>query len=210
MLQIIKLKFKLYFMNRKWRKKNSHNFTNLSKLCDINKLKVGNKTYGELNVYSWGSEGEALEIGNYVSIANDVKFILGGNHRYDILSTYPIKVKIMGEKLEAYSNGKIVVGDEVWIGMNTMVMSGVKIGKGAIVAAGSVVIKDVEPYSIVGGNPARHIKFRFDEFYIDKINDINLNSINEDFMKENLELFYKTINDDVVERVMVKINEYKK
>ena len=93
-----------------------------------------------------------LIVGNYVSIASDSLFLLGTNHQTDTITTYPLHSKLIGRTpMDALSRGPIVVEDEAWIGSNAIVMSGVSIGKGAIVAAGAIVTKDVPPYAIVGG-----------------------------------------------------------
>ena len=87
---------------------------------------------------------------------------MGGNntHRMDWFSSYPFMEKIK----EAYiAKGDTVIADGVWIGMRAMIMPGVNIGEGAVIAANSVITKDVEPYTIVGGNPAKVIKKRFDD-----------------------------------------------
>ena len=94
-----------------------------------------------------------VEIGKYTMLANDVK-VIGGDHRYD-LSGLPI-IFSGRNNLKATK-----IGDDVWIGANSIIMTGVKIGDGAIIAAGSVVTKDIEPYIVVGGIPARFIKKRF-------------------------------------------------
>lgn len=130
---------------------------------EFDRVKVGEGSYGGLNVLVNGEGDAKLEIGRYCSIAYGVKFILQSEHPYRGIATYPFKVKCGLQKEEASSKGSIVVGDDVWIGMDAIICSGVKIGQGAIIAAGSVVVKDVEPYSIVGGNPAKHIKYRYDD-----------------------------------------------
>lgn len=197
----LKSLIKLYNDKKKWRKRNMHNFTTLNKNTDLNKIKVGKMSYGPLNVYTWGSENEGLIIGSYVSIANDVKFILGGNHRYDTISTYPFKVMVCGEAIEAYSNGKIIVEDDVWIGMNSIIMSGVRIGRGSVIAAGSVVIKNVPEYAIVGGNPAKIIKYRFDKKVLEQVNNIDFNNLDEDYIKKNINLFYKEIDSETINKI---------
>lgn len=116
----------------------------------------------------WGVEPAAksiVRIGNYTSIAKYVRFYVDGNHRMDFASTFPFDVinKGCGAPASGWGKGAPVVGNDVWIGTDVTVMSGVRIGDGAVVAANSVVTRDVEPFSIVGGNPARHIKYRFDE-----------------------------------------------
>ena len=88
---------KLYFMDV-WRKKNKHNFTIAGEVFNINKVVVGNGTYGKLNVQCYGNSKEKLVIGNYCSISDNVNFILGGNHPYDIVTTYPIYKKIINNK----------------------------------------------------------------------------------------------------------------
>lgn len=195
----------IYKKQRLWRKRNKHNNTWLTRNCNADIITVGKHTYGPLDVYTWGDKSEGLIIGSYVSISNDVRFILGGNHRYDGIMSYPFKVNFNGEKYEAYSNGKIIIEDDVWIGMSAMILSGVKVGKGAIIAAGSVVTKDVSPYTIVGGNPAKVIKYRFEEEIIEKMKNVNLNEINEDYIKNNLENFYCKADLDIISKVFNEI-----
>ncbi len=115
--------------------------------------------------------GDKLIIGKFCQIASGTQFIMGAaNHRLCSATTYPFN--IMSEAWAEIApvhlsqlphKGDTVIGNDVWFGRNCVVMPGVKIGDGAIVAAHSVVTKDVEPYSVVGGNPARFIKKRFDD-----------------------------------------------
>lgn len=130
---------------------------------DVNRVDVGVSSYGSLNVLMANEGDERLTIGDFCSIGTNVIFLLSGEHPYKGLSTYPFKVKLGFQQLEATSKGDITVGDDVWLGHGVMICSGVKIGQGAIVAAGSVVVKDVPPYAIVGGNPAKFIKWRFED-----------------------------------------------
>lgn len=99
---------------------------------------MGNYTYGPLNVYQYAKEDVGLSIGNFCSIAEGVLFMLGGEHDYLKLSTYPFKAKFMGVD-EATSKGGIIVEDDVWIGEKAIIMSGVKLKRGTVIAAGSVV-----------------------------------------------------------------------
>jgi len=102
----------------------------------------------------------------------------GANHRMDGFSSYPFN--IFGQGLEKHTptldqllfKGDTIIGNDVWIGMDTVIMPGINIGDGAIVAAKSVITKDVEPYTIVGGNPAQKIKERFPEQIINKLLEI--------------------------------------
>ena len=130
----------------------------------------------EKNVkYHFEFTGDKLIIGKFCMIASDVKFIMNGaNHLTDTISTYPFAIFGNGwEKAmegKTYPNkGDLIIGNDVWIGHNATIMAGVKIGDGAIIATNATVVKDVEPYSIVGGNPAKEIKKRFDDATIEKL-----------------------------------------
>jgi virginiamycin A acetyltransferase len=124
----------------------------------------------EKNVkYHFDFTGDKLIIGKFCMIASDVTFIMNGaNHLTDAITTYPFAIFGNGwenamEGKTYPSKGNIVVGNDVWIGYNATIMAGVTIGDGAIIGTNSVVTKDVEPYSVVGGNPAKLIKKRFSE-----------------------------------------------
>ncbi|RMO70147.1 hypothetical protein ALQ35_03154 [Pseudomonas fluorescens] len=122
-------------------------------------------TYGDLKVHDW-HEGTTLRVGAYTSIAGNVEVYLGGHHRTDWLSCYPFpaKVKSLAHITDfGGSKGDVTIGNDCWISSHAKILSGVTIGNGAVVAAGSIVTKDVAPYAIVGGNPAKHIRWRFDE-----------------------------------------------
>lgn len=165
MLSWIITKYRNIMCRRLWRRLNSHNFTYVENAHDfpIEKVSVGKLSYGSLYVKSYGADIEYLEIGDYCSIAQGVKFILGGGHPMDTISQYPFKAICFGQKIIAFSKGKIVVENDVWIGTDVTILSGCTIGEGAIVAAGSIITKSVEPYTLVGGNPARLIRKRFDD-----------------------------------------------
>lgn len=116
---------------------------------------------------------DKLYIGNYVCIGAEAIILMGGNntHRMDWFSCYPFMEKIK----DAYiSKGDTIIHDGVWIGMRAIIMPGVQIGEGAVIAANSVVTKDVAPYSIVGGNPAVFIKNRFDENTIEELLQLHI------------------------------------
>jgi acetyltransferase-like isoleucine patch superfamily enzyme len=179
-------------------------------VADQGRIKVGKFSYGPLEIMTWGAGNESLEIGNFVSIASGVKFILGGNHLFDTISTYPFKVKFLGEKAEARSKGKITVKDDVWIGTDAIILSGVTIGQGAVVAAGSVVVKDVPPYAIAGGNPAAVIKYRFSDDLISKVADFSIANIDFDFVRANKELLYAKVNDAVIKELKERLSERRK
>jgi acetyltransferase-like isoleucine patch superfamily enzyme len=125
---------------------------------------VGAWSYGDPLVLSWG-EGTTLRIGKYCSIAKGVVISLGGEHRTDWVTTYPFPAVLTaarGMRGHPRSKGDVVIGHDVWIGREAMILSGVTIGDGAVVGARSVVARDIPPYAIVAGNPARVVRHRFD------------------------------------------------
>lgn len=129
------------------------------------KYSFGVGSYGLPKVHDW-NDGASLSIGSYCSIAMNVQIFLGGQHHSEWASTYPFSAMLPDVKdipQASFSRGDVVIGNDVWLCSGCMVLSGVTIGDGAIVGAGAVVTRDVEPYSIVAGNPAQHVRWRFDE-----------------------------------------------
>jgi acetyltransferase-like isoleucine patch superfamily enzyme len=130
----------------------------------------------EIGDYSYGAPairyvalGLRFVCGKYCSFGPDVQVMLASNHRHDWVSTYPFPAfadewpSAAGLSGHVAGRGDVVVGNDVWVGAGAMLGSGVTVGDGAVIAARSVVVKDVPPYAIVGGNPARVIRYRFDE-----------------------------------------------
>ena len=189
-------KIDLYFFRRKWRKANGHNTTIAANIFDLDSVSVGKETYGAIRVLNWG-ENEKLAIGNFCSIAQEVMFILNADHYVDHISTFPFKVKCLGEKREGYSKGNIVIGDDVWIGYRATIMSGVKIGQGAIVAAGAVVTKDVPPYAVVGGVQAKILKYRFEQPIIDEMKKIDFSKLDRHLIIEHIDDLYVDIKNQM-------------
>ena len=142
--------------------------------CIINNSEISSYTYVGKNCLI-----QNARIGKFCSIANDVLIGLG-NHPLDFFSTSPlfysksnplnIELVLINSNFEEYK--PVYIGNDVWIGANTIILDGVEIGDGCVIAAGSVVTKNVKSYSIVGGVPAKLIKFRFSEEKINKLIDI--------------------------------------
>ena len=134
----------------------------------------------ERNVlYHFPFVGDQLIIGKFCALARGVKFIMNGaNHKLDVFSTYPFQIFGNGwEKVDPQSEdlpykGNTIVGNDVWIGYEAVIMPGVQVGDGAIIAAKSVVVSDVPPYTIFRGNPAKCIRQRFDDEVIRSLLDI--------------------------------------
>ena len=184
--------YRLRKQKKIWRKRNPHNTTKAKTLFNCDLVHVGNKTYGDLNIISFNNKTK-LSIGSICSLAQDVHFLLDAEHPIHNISTFPFQVAILAEKEgEAFSKGDIVVDDDVWFGFGAVIMSGVHIGQGAVIAAGSVVTKDIPPYAIVGGVPARVIKYRFSAEMISELLKLDYNKLTEKMISaHSLELYTK-------------------
>ncbi|WP_279362441.1 CatB-related O-acetyltransferase [Xanthomonas sacchari] len=129
------------------------------------RITVGRFTYGEARFKVW-TEAERIQIGAFCSIAEGVIIFGGGEHRSDWITTYPLRIAFgspgAGQDGLPHTKGPTIIGNDVWIGHGAMVLSGVTVGDGACIGAGAVVSKDVPPYAIVAGNPARLVRMRFD------------------------------------------------
>ena len=132
----------------------------------------------EKNVlYLFDFIGDRLQIGKFCQIAANTKFIMNGSiHQINSISTYPFKIFSHGfkeAKLEPIFKGDTIIGNDVWIGYDVTFMPGVKVSNGAIIGSKTVVTKDVPAYSVVGGNPAKIIKYRFSADKIEFLNSLN-------------------------------------
>jgi acetyltransferase-like isoleucine patch superfamily enzyme len=172
-LVVLKNIFKIYCVKLILRLPENINYGPIKNIKNYNKkvdslITVGEGTYGAAHIikHSWNLDTK-IHIGKYCSIADNMHIFLGGNHNMNSVTTFPFSVDSSHDNLfgtngaQPISNGDIEIGNDVWIGHHVSIMSGVKIGNGSVIAAFSHVVKDVLPYEVIGGNPARHIKFRF-------------------------------------------------
>ncbi len=195
----IKTKLKLQRFRQEWTKNHPDSLPVNCFNPDL--VSVGRNSYGELNVVSF-NDNTRLTIGNYVSIGQKVTFLLDVEHNTNTVSTYPFKAKIIQAGDEASSKGDIVIDDDVWIGYGATILSGVHIRQGAVVAAGAVVCKDVEPYSVIGGVPAKIIKYRYDKDVIDYLLSLNYGDLTKQLIKVHIRELYTPID-------MLSLNEIK-
>ena len=155
---------------------NPHNETrlHLARLAARHGYAIGAYSYGRPKV-RFPESGARLAIGRYCSIADRVEILLGGNHRTDWVSTYPFAAMpglwpgVAAPAAYHASRGDVTIGHDVWLGSGATILSGVTVGHGAVVGAHALVARDVPPYGIVAGNPARLVRLRFPEAVVARL-----------------------------------------
>lgn len=175
------------------------------------KYKIGRWTYGSPKIEDWWHTQKKLEIGSFCSIARDVVIFLGGNHRIDWVTTsllndffqYDCNKQSNRKYTQEESHGDVIIGNDVWIGTGVTILSGVKIGDGAVIGAEAVVAKNVEPYSIVVGNPIVCKKKRFDDETIKKLLSIKWWEWSDEKIKENIELLLSSNIKEFVDKFFI-------
>jgi len=202
---MLKDRIALYQFRREWRKRNPLNTTIAKNCYDIDSVTVGNYTYGAIRVINYNRR-ERLSIGAFCSLAQEVTFILNADHNINTISSFPYKVKVLGQSLEGTSKGDIIIDDDVWIGYRATILSGVHIHQGAVIAAGAVVTHDVPPYAVVGGVPARIIKKRFSEDVIDVLLSIDYSKLTKELISSHIDELYVSIEGLTAEEVRKKIS----
>lgn len=139
---------------------------------EFRKFDIGDYTYGypKIHYNKKSLKIGTLKIGKFCSIASNVQIFLNYDHNVNWITTYPFPA-LWDKSIEGHPIGKgnIIIGNDVWIGYGAYIFSGLIIGDGAVIAAGAIITKDVLPYSIVGGNPAKIIRMRFSQEIIDKL-----------------------------------------
>ena len=181
-----------------WIKEKKHPFyTNQNR--KYKHIAIGKYTFGKPSIC--GGENGQVTIGKFCSIAGGVSIYAGAEHRLDWVSQYSFnKFPIAAQKEIIRSKGKVSIGNDVWIEDGAFILSGVTIGDGAVIAARAVVVKDVKPYEIVGGNPAKHIKYRFSESQIDSLLKIKWWNWDIEKIKENFDLILSPNLDEFISK----------
>jgi len=154
-------------------------------------VEIGRHTYGVTRNSFWAShEKSPVRIGSFCSVGPDVLFVCAGEHRVDTATTYPLRIVAteIRNGAETFGKGPTIVGHDVWFGARCIVLSGVTIGNGAVVGAGSVVTRDIPPYAIAVGNPARVIRYRFSPEVIERLQSSQWWNWSDDLIRERVAL----------------------
>ena len=168
----------------------------MSRVSEEGELASGEYSHGAVSVLYWSPEN-TIKIGKFCTFGANIIVYLGGNHDPNRLTTYPFGYintdvfnNISNESRCSVltSKGPVKIGNDIWIGSNVRIMSGVTIGDGAVIANNSHVVKDVAPYSIVGGNPARFIRYRFTEAQIKSLLEIKWWNWTDEKINQNLSM----------------------
>ena len=199
-INYLRSRLKLILGQLSWRKANRNNETKLKRIDGSDKIVVGNYTYGRIDVHT-EEKNNKLYLGNFVSVGEETIFLLGAEHHTRTLSTFPFKARICGLGSEGLSRGDIVVEDDVWIGHGVTVLSGVRIGQGAVIGAESLVTKDVPPYTIVGGVPAKEIRKRFSDEIIEYMKGLDFSKLEKQMIEAHLDDLYTDISEMKLEEI---------
>lgn len=194
----------------RWKQRYPHSHLRPERVFPLEIVEPGNYSYGPLNVVCSGTASR-LVIGSFCSIAPKVSFIINNEHPRNRISTFPIMQRIFGSQFdgnapEENTKGGIVIGDDVWICFGATVLDGVKVGQGAIIAAGSVVTKDVPPYSIVAGVPARVVSNRFENDLIESLARFDWSKVDYSFLDNNKDLITAPLTKETLLLLIARLD----
>ena len=194
-LKKLNYQLRLLLFRKSWRARNPHNATEAASLFRPELVSIGRSTYGDLHVVSFHARSQ-LRIGSFCSIGQEAAFLLDADHRTDCISTYPFRTALLKTlRQEAVSRGDIRVDDDVWIGFRALILSGVHIGQGAVIAAGAVVTRDVPPYAVAAGVPARIVRYRFPETLRKELSRVDFSRVTEQLIRSHVKELYQPLTD---------------
>lgn len=199
-LRLIKNKFSRYKLERKLERKRQLYGSQTKYYFDDPRVKIGDFTYGIPFIADYSADYQ-ISIGKFCSISNNVEFIVGGQHPYNHVSQYGIIPQLeeyFKFKYENLPTAPLIIGNDVWIGRNAVIVKGVTIGDGAIIGSNAVVAKDVPPYAIVAGNPARVISYRFNDDTIQSLLQIKWWDWPDQQIVDNIELIMSSNIDEFI------------
>lgn len=195
-------KLRLFWAKLAWKRKFPGNSRLGFSPVGTENISIGRGTYGHINILT-SDANPRLSVGSYCSIARDVTFVIEDEHPMDAFSTFPFKVMALGEPIkEAFGKGGVTVGDDVWLGYRATILDGVTIGRGGVVAAGALVTKDVPPYTIVGGVPAKPIRKRFDDETIAALCELDFGRLDEVWVKTHLDKLYRPMDAQLARELL--------
>lgn len=176
--------------------------------------KIKGACIGAYTYVSANTDVENAEIGRFCSIADNCRIGMG-SHEMTCISTSPVFGHAINATRFSWTNrivdeteNRTIIGNDVWIGSHAMIMGGVKIADGAVVGANAVVTKDVPPYAVVGGVPARIIKYRFDQKTIEKLLNLKWWNYPSDVLKSLVPLFQKGVSDEILIELKDKLMDF--
>lgn len=196
----IKNKIKVFLFKSRWRKHNRHNYTIANSLFDEEKVTVGKKTYGELNVNLGTNPNRTVKIGNFCSIAPKVEFIIN-THNYRFFSSWGWQIYEYNERYyEWEKKTSIIVEDDVWIGQGAIILGGSVLHQGCVIGAGTIVSGEVPPYAIYAGH--KIVKYRFSPEVCRKLEKIDYSKFDQNIIRKIQGWHKIEINESNVDKLM--------
>ncbi len=196
----IKRAIKMVLFKRKWKQLNPHNLTIATSLFNPEQVKVGRKTYGELNIHLGTNPKRTIRIGSFCSIAPEVNFVINP-HNYRFFSSWGWQIYEYHERnYDWETKTSIIVEDDVWIGHGATILGGAILHQGCVIGANTVVSSEVPPYAIYAGG--RIIKYRFSKEVCEKLNRIDYSKVDASKIEEIKGWHKIEINDDNVDELL--------